>query len=82
MERVNESPLWRGIILPYKPGFKWGEECSDCSGSNDQEHSFTTYECRFCIFNAVLVPVALGFLCVFTWKNPDDTACWVNSESD
>ena len=82
MERVNASPLWQGIIPPYKPGFKWGEECSDCDSDNGFNHCFGACECRICIINVIAAPVSLGFLCYFTWRNPDSKECWVTPGGD
>ena len=71
MERVRESPLWQGIIPPYKPGFKFGEECSDCDSDSGYDHCCGAWACRICVVNVIAAPVSLGFLCYYTWRNPD-----------
>ena len=82
MERVNASPLWLGIIPPHKPGFKFGEDCSDCDSDNGLSHLVGVYECRICVINAIGAPVSLGFLCYYTWWNPEKSECWVTPGGD
>ena len=38
MERTRPSPMWLGVIPVYKPGFKWGDECSECTDDERMTH--------------------------------------------
>ncbi len=82
MIRLNASPFWTGLQRRHKPGFKWGEECSDCDSDDGMTHPISVNYCRCCLINLIIAPFALGFLSYYTFANPDSTECWVNSEDD
>ena len=78
MERVNESQFRH----PRKRGPRWKDECSDCDSDLESEHCFGVYGCRLCVTNVILMPISFGFLYYYTWRNPDESECWVISGGD